>query len=243
MRAHRLVLAASPLAMIMALTACVSADNDPPAATEGFAEHMHGHLEQISAVKAAVIAGDLEAAREPATWLAEHQEPPGMPDAWAPYVNDMRMQASVAASAENIETVAVAVSEIARSCGSCHAATGFAVAFGYDQRPPAEEQNLMTQMQRHLWAADRMWEGLIGPSDIAWEWGTEMLAEVQLAGSQITDAPDKKARVDELVEQIRDVGSTGSTAPAGPSRSAMYGQFLSLCANCHSLTGGGPGTT
>ena len=106
-----------------------------------------------------------------------------MPSAWAPYVNSMRMQARVAVSATDLDTVAGAVSEMARSCGDCHQASGFAVAFGFDQRPPADVQNVTTQMQRHLWAADRMWDGLIGPSDKAWEWGTEMLSEVTLTRS------------------------------------------------------------
>lgn len=242
MRAQNVLKHAVPLAAVFAIAGCVSADNEPEAPTESYAEHMHGHLDEISAVKAAVIAGDLQASREPATWLAEHEEPAGMPDAWASYVNDMRDQARIAAAADDLNAVAGAVSEIARSCGNCHEATGFSVAFGFDQRPPAEQQNLMTQMQRHLWAADRMWEGLIGPSDKAWEWGTEMLSEVNLTSELVTDSPAKEAQVADLVEQIREVGIEGSNAASGASRSAMYGEFLSLCANCHSLTGGGPGT-
>lgn len=242
MRAHRLVLMV-PVAACFGLTACVSAEDESAALTESYAEHMHGHLDQISAVKAAVIAGDLDASREPATWLAEHDEPAGMPEAWAPYVSSMREQAQVAATAADLATVAAAVSEIARSCGNCHKATGFDVAFGYDQRPPEDVQNLMTQMQRHLWASDRMWEGLIGPSDKAWEWGTEMLADVNLSSELITDQPEQASEVDSLVQEIRAVGSDGATAPAGENRSAVYGKFLSLCANCHSLTGGGPGST
>lgn len=240
MRFHQLATAAVQLTAVLGLAACVSAEDEASVPSASFAEHMHGHLDQIGAVKAAVIAGDLEAAREPATWLAEHQQPPGMPDAWAPYMNEMRMQAKVAASARDLETVAAAVSEMARSCGDCHQASGFAVAFGFDQRPPEDVQNITTQMQRHLWAADRMWDGLIGPSDKAWRWGTEMLSEVTLTSAQITTEPDEETQVDGLVQAIREVGNQGSTAPAGEARSAVYGEFLSLCANCHNLTGGGP---
>lgn len=243
MRAHRLFVMV-PMAACVGLAACVSAEDEPAAAKQSYVAHMHGHLDQISAVKAAVIAGDLEASREPARWLAEHDEPAGMPAGWAPYVNSMQAQARVAASAVNLETVAVAVSEIARSCGDCHEATGFAVAFGFDQRPPADVQNLMTQMQRHLWAADRMWEGLIGPSDQAWQWGTDMLAEVNLSGEEIADHSEQEAtQVDHLVQEMRAIGVEGTTAPDGATRSAVYSKFLSLCANCHSLTAGGPGTT
>jgi cytochrome c556 len=231
------------LTVTLVLAGCVSAEDEQQQAAEGFADHMHGHLDQISAVKAAVIAGDLDAVRAPATWLAEHEQPAGMPSAWAPYVNEMRAQARVAATASDLTTVAYSISEIARSCGDCHSATGFAVAFGYDQRPPEDVQNVTTEMQRHLWAADRMWEGLMGPSDVAWGWGTEMLADVQLNGAQISDDADTAVLVDALAQQVREVGNNGSAAPAGAARSKAYGEFLSLCASCHSLTAGGPGTT
>lgn len=240
MRFSQLATTTVLLAAVIGLSACASAEDEDKVESAGFAEHMHGHLDQISAVKSAVIAGDLEATREPARWLAEHEQPRGMPDAWAPYIDEMRMQARLAASAKDLETVAAAVSEMARSCGDCHQASGFAVAFGFDQRPPADVQNVTTQMQRHLWAADRMWDGLIGPSDNAWDWGTEMLSEVTLTSAQITAEPDQETRVDGLVQRIREVGNEGSRAPAGESRSAVYSQFLSLCANCHNLTGGGP---
>jgi cytochrome c553 len=202
-----------------------------------FREHMHGHLDEVSAVKAGVVAGDLDAARLPATWLAEHEEPPGMPEAWAPYVEELRRHARVAADAADLEMAAVAVSEIARTCGECHRATGFDVAFGYDQRPPAEVQNLTTQMQRHLWAADRMWDALIGPSDNAWRWGTEMLAEVKLSPEQF--GGDTKAQA--AMERLSELGRQGSLVTSGPARAGLYGEFLAQCAACHGVTGGGPG--
>ncbi|MDJ0926500.1 MAG: hypothetical protein QNJ73_02525 [Gammaproteobacteria bacterium] len=209
-------------------------------AVSDFAEHMHGHLDEVGAMKAAVIAGDLDGVIEPATWLATHDEPSGMPEAWQPYIEEMRLYAARAANAQDLVTAASAVSEIGRSCGGCHQAMGFKVAFGMDERPPSDVQNLRTQMQRHLWAADRMWDGLIGPSDGAWRRGTDILTEVQLTAGDITEDPGKKGQVSALVVRARSLGEQGSLATSSELRSGLYGEFLSLCASCHSLTGGGP---
>lgn len=235
--AFRIAALACSLMLVTSAGAGQHAEEEPVSA---FAAHMHGHLDEVGAIKAAVIAGDLEGVIEPATWLATHEEPAGMPQAWQPYVEEMRLYAARAANAKDLVTAASAVSEIGRSCGGCHQATGFKVAFGMDERPPSDVQNLRTQMQRHLWAADRMWDGLIGPSDAAWQRGNDILTEVQLTAGDITDEPAKKAQVSGLVARARSLGEQGSMATSAELRSGLYGEFLALCASCHSLTGGGP---
>ena len=82
--------------------ACTSAEDESQPSAAGFAEHMHGHLDEVNAIKAAVIAGDLEMARPPAVWLSEHSEPAGMPDDWSPYLWEMRQYASTIASARDL---------------------------------------------------------------------------------------------------------------------------------------------
>ena len=204
------------------------------------AEHMHSHLDSVIAMKAAVISADLEGVREPATWLAEHEAPIGMPSAWAPYEEDMRRFADVAATAANLETAAMAVSEIGAACGACHIASGFRVSFGYAKPPPRDLENNVTQMQRHLWAADRMWAALIGPSEAAWDSGTGLLADVELKANQLTKDPRKQPLVEDLIVQIRATGEKGRNLESGDERTDVYREFLVICANCHALTGGGP---
>ena len=63
MKFQQLATTTALLAAVFGLTACVSAEDEPSKPSESFAEHMHGHLDQSSAVKAAVIAGDLDAVR------------------------------------------------------------------------------------------------------------------------------------------------------------------------------------
>lgn len=197
--------------------------------------HMHEHLAQVGAIKSAVIAGKLEDLREPANWLATHEEP-----AWLPPVEEMRLYAARAAAATDLTEAAAAAGEIARSCGNCHRDSGVEVAVDYAEPPSAGEQSLTAQMQRHLWAADRMWAGLIGPSDAAWKQGASILADVEFDASDIAAEPDQQAAVSDLLRRVRLVGTQAGLAESIELRSSLYGEFLSLCASCHQLTGGGP---
>jgi mono/diheme cytochrome c family protein len=206
------------------------------------AEHMHGHLDRVIAMKAAVISGDLAGVYAPANWLAEHQEPPDLARTWKPFADGMRDAARRASEAKDLATAATAIGDIGRYCGECHVAGGFAVSFGYSQPPPEDLDNTLTQMQRHLWASDRLWAGLIGPSDAAWESGANMLTGVDLSVADITADQAMTPLVNNIVQRLRSVGDRGGATPAGARRAELYGEFLALCANCHSLTGGGPGT-
>jgi cytochrome c553 len=223
------------LTVVPMLIAPLGAEDELEDTFSEIAGHMHEHLDQVSAIKAAVIAGRLEDVREPATWLATHEEP-----ALLPSVEEMRRYAARAASAEDLVAAAAAVGEIARACGDCHQANGVEVGFGYATPPSRDEQSVKAQMQRHLWAADRMWAGLIGPSDVAWNRGADMLAEVQLAASDITAKEGQRAQISELTQRARALGEQAGQAASAELRSGLYGEFLSLCATCHSLTGGGP---
>ena len=53
------------LTSVLAFVACSQ--------TETTADHMEKHFDEVDAVKTAIIAGDVEAAREPAQWLASHE--------------------------------------------------------------------------------------------------------------------------------------------------------------------------
>lgn len=224
--------------IVLSLLISESASDDEVTA---IAEHMHGHLDRVVAVKAAVISGNLGGVYAPANWLAEHQEPAELSRKWRPFADGMRASARRAAEARDLTTAAAAVGQTGRYCGECHLASGFAVSFGYAKPPPADLDNTLTQMQRHLWASDRLWAGLIGPSDAAWESGAKMLAGVDLSVADITGDETLSPLVNNIVQRLRTIGEQAAEAISADRRGELYGEFLSLCADCHSLTGGGPG--
>ncbi|MDH3511244.1 MAG: hypothetical protein OER85_10370 [Gammaproteobacteria bacterium] len=204
------------------------------------APHMRLHITAVRAIRLFIIAGQLDGVPGSADWLMEHEIPPELPGEWAPYVADMRSYAEQAASARHLVFAAAAVSEMARTCGDCHAANGVSDVFDEDLRPPPAGESVSAQMQRHLWAADRMWEGLIGPSDAAWSRGTEKLAEIRLSSSDFAIAAEQEPALSYLLRRTREIGEEGSQADSRESRSTLYGEFLSMCGDCHTLVGGGP---
>ena len=204
------------------------------------AKHMHQHLSAMSAMKAFVIAGQLDGMREPAVWLEEHQATPGLPGDWQPYVARLRRYAGEAASARHLVFGAAAVGEMARVCGDCHEANSSQARLGEPKPAPADRDNVRSQMLRHMWAVDRMWSGLISPSDEAWIAGAQVLAGVRLKAADISASDEVAPKVSFLLGRAREIGAEGQGAESRETRSALYGELLGLCADCHSLTGGGP---
>lgn len=207
------------------------------------ATHMHEHLARISTIKSLIIMGNLDGTREPAIWLAEHEAVDGLPANFEPYVEQMRKYAREVSNAIDLDSAAVSVSEMARTCSNCHVVNGIEIEFGYDQMP-AEWSDTVSHMQRHQWAADRLWEGLIGPSDTAWNRGTHMLIDVPLhpedvAEHELADA-DREA-LDQLARRVHLLAGQGTNARTPAERSALYGEMLGVCAECHTRLGRGPG--
>ena len=203
--------------------------------------HMHEHLSTIRAVKQFIIAGQLAGMREPAAWLAEHDAAPGLPSGWQPYVAELRQHAKDTLAANHLVFAAASFSEMARTCGDCHRAYGVSGVVDPPVGGAPAGDTLQAQMRRHLWAANRMWEGLIGPSDDAWSAGVAALASIDVDTADIGTPEAVQPKVEYLLTRIGELGVLGGELDSSQERSAVYGEFLSLCADCHSWTGGGPG--
>lgn len=235
-RCNRRVLA---LCLFLAVVAPLAqeGDSEDPSAT---AIHMHEHLVQLTDIKAEIVAGNLAGTREPAAWLADHEPMDDMPLVYEPFVQSMRGNALAILDAGDLESAAVGVSTIARDCAACHTAFGIDLKFGFDQEPPAWS-DLESHMQRHQWAVDRLWEGLIGPSDGSWSRGITMLAEAPLKGTEAS-WDEEATHGDELASRVHMLGREAASALTPEARSGVYGRIVGTCAECHTRTGGGPGT-
>ena len=204
------------------------------------ADHMHEHLTRISTIKSAIIAGELENAYEAATWLADHETAADLRAEFEPYIILMRSHARHVIEAEDLASAAESVSEMAKTCGNCHLVNGVNLQFGYDRRPREDLEDVVTHMQRHLWATDRLWEGLIGPSDTAWNRGTDMLIDAPLLPSDVTTATDNVAEIARIARRIHALCGIGTETKTPDDRSELFGEVLGLCASCHTLLGRGP---
>jgi len=195
---------------------------------------MQAHFDAIVAIRDRLIAGDLDSARMHARWILENESEPGIAS-WQAYVAEIQEWASGVVNASGIEPAAAAGAELARACGHCHAGNAVPPDLGAAEPPPAGASGRVPHMQRHQWAAERMWEGLIGPSEARWNAGVAELAEAPLASDEILAHESAGPRITELAAQVHALGeqARGIPATAWDTRSALYGRFLSTCAACH----------
>ncbi len=197
--------------------------------------HMHEHHDAILKIQKAVIAGSLEGVQEPAFWLAEHKAPAGLPAGWEEYVDEMRFAATDALDAEDLTAAANATATLGMACGSCHAANDVSVTF--EEVPmPSDKEKTKPHMERHQWAADRMWEGLIGPSSYAWSRGANLLFESPIKPDTLGD----EALVG-MSRRIHQLAANATTVAEPAEKAAIYAEFLANCASCHNAVGASPG--
>jgi len=196
------------------------------------AEHMKAHFLQVRALKDAVIAGDYAATRAPSTWLAEHGAPSDFPDSWIEHVTDLKVVAAGARDASDLAGVADAVGALGRSCANCHedlkAVPQLAIppAPLYGDRPDEV-------MRRHAWAAERMWEGLFGPSEKSWQAGASLLAQPGLFPAELSDIGAGAPELVQLEARVREIGNEAVSETDSVARGALYGRLLQTCASCH----------
>jgi len=191
--------------------------------------HMEAHFEQGRTLQRKLVVGDLPAAKQVATQIAA-LSPKSYPAEWLPFIASMRGAAETTARAEDLAAAAAGAGQVAGACGRCHEALGKGPRFATTE-PPADDP---TGMKAHQWAATRMWEGIVGPSDPAWGSGTQRFATLPECqpdlGGELAEAlpsiEDARARVGELTQRATQVTDVDA-------RARLYGDYLGACATCH----------
>jgi cytochrome c553 len=195
---------------------------------------MKEHFTKAADMKASVIRGDLDTFKKSALWLAEHQLDGNLPATWKTHLQGMQDAARAGRDAVDMRAAAAALGATGRACAACHEQLGKPrIQVG---SPPAEGSGAQLHMIRHQWAADRMWEGLMAPSDDAWIKGSEVLADAPLHKEPLAGPRSVSARVTALAKEAHDLGHRGRTIDA-KERGKVYGDFLATCAACHSELG------
>lgn len=225
--------AASGLCAIVAAGTLVAAGAQEPT----LVEHMHEHYGAVVKVQSAIIRGDLEAIREPAEWLAEHPVPAAMPAQWETHVEPMRAAARSALKATDFSSAATAASLMGTACGGCHIANNVSVEFAMAD-DPAYASDSISHMLRHQWAADRMWEGIVGPSEPAWGQGIDVLLEAPLTAEELDSQQDETRQ---MARRIHQLAANGMMAVDASEKAEIYAEFLANCAACHTALDKGPG--
>ncbi len=197
---------------------------------------MHRQLSRTVDIQTGVILGDLDRANQAASRLAIYEGPRGIPSGAAAYLQEMQGQAVLISRTTDMDSVAESTGRMAAACGSCHLAAGggprFVVAGGPQGSNPEAEN-----MIRFLWAADRMWEGLVGPSNDSWQAGLAVLVEDPISMGTGLHASTHGSISGPYAEAVRHLAARGMEARTQEERAVIYGELLGTCNDCHSAAG------
>ncbi len=217
---------------------------DPPARTAGSAvvldaagapsdaaavkQHMRDHFANAAAIERAIVRGHLDQARDRARRLLDNDEP--LLDGWQPFVDQLRAAARDVIAAPDLPTAAALAARVGRACSRCHEATNAVVSFAWEPMP-GDGPPLQVEMKRHQWAAARLWEGLVGPSDEMWNQGSSLLAVSKLDALLASGTPRGDSAV--LADKVRQLSLRAGKVTDHDERATLYRDLLSTCAGCH----------
>lgn len=193
--------------------------------------HMHDNFDLLRAIERLLIRGKLEEAARFATAIAEVPDSPAH-GSYAAQAVLVRDRAAAVARATTVDQACQLEAKLAAACGGCHVETNVAPEFRAYPAAPPDVQTVEGRMARHRWAADRLWEGIVGGADEPWRAGLDVLAAAPF------DWGDRsKARVS-LSRDLQRLAATArkrKLADTLDTRATSYGEMLSTCAACHTL--------
>jgi hypothetical protein len=217
---------------------------EPPTAAPGEAAEatirasMQGHEKHGDAMRDAMVRGDLDGAKAEAKLRAELRLAGPTSGLFRHLLDAMKDAAARASGANDLKDAGRDVGIVAKTCGDCHHVFGRpGMIVG---QPAAPASGVRASMQRHQWAAEQMWEGLVVPSDDAWNAGALALADAPLAPEALTPGKSPVPRLGELAQTVHDLGRQAAAVERVDVRADLYGQIQATCADCHKWLGGGP---
>jgi cytochrome c556 len=230
------------MVIVLALTACHCESTSPRPATRQPAPpitqtmrdqmHMAEHLQSARALQQAIAHGRLRDARELAAWFASHPMREQAP--FQKHVMAMRGAALRIHDAQDVATAGGELGRLGTACASCHLEAGVTPTFTYGGPPREMEDSLEAQMERHEWAAIRLWEGVIGPSEREWSEGATVLAVDSVDVSKMTHEKPN-ADVVSLAERLQQQARQALTLDDPGERARFYGEMMTTCASCHQI--------
>ena len=217
------------------LLSCFSPDQpEAEAQRDELILEMQTHDQQANAAREALIIGDLDGMKAAGAALVARLPLAELPASAAAAQETLRQHAQSLADAPDIEQAAWSLGELGEACGSCHQALVASVRLEMPEPPPVGE-GFTEQMQRYHWAVGRMWQGLVMPSDAAYQEATAALHKMPAAPFRpdwLDAMPPQAVATDAQVHRIAAVAEMGS--------GRMLGALMLTCASCHVNMPGSP---
>ena len=195
---------------------------------------MRAHFKETELIRNAIITGKLNNAVSPAKALANMEGMGKIAPKGHPAVELIKVASRRVGNSPDAPAVAAATADIGVACGSCHrSSNGPKLEVG---KPPAAGTTVASRMARHVWATDRLWEGLYVPSDAAWAAGADALT-----GDVFPEEVRKKGGVHgrSAADRLASLVATAGSKKTPQDRATLYAAMLETCSACHGVMGGG----
>lgn len=191
--------------------------------------HMHESFDLVRAIERLLLSGKLDEAKRFAAAISAAPDSPAH-GSWATHVVAVRDAAAALSRVTTIEQGCRGVATLASACAGCHVDTGVAPDFRTFPLPPkaGDTTDERARMARHRWAADRMWEGIVGGEDAPWTAGLDVLAAAPLDWAGTPERVPFAKTLQRLAAQARKQKSATIA-----TRTRAYGEILVTCAGCH----------
>ena len=189
--------------------------------------HMHQSFDLLRAIEKLLLRGNLEDARAFARAIADAPDEPGLAP-WAKQATLVRERAAALADASTVEEACRREARLAEACAGCHADAGAVPELRSPGRPPPDHPTLDARMARHVWAAGRLWEGIVVGNASSWRDGLDVLAATPLPATRANHAALGR-QLQQLADQARQRRHTDTAT----DRARAYGEILATCAGCH----------
>lgn len=208
----------------------------PPPPNPALQAHMGEHFTAGQAALQGLVHGDREATRAALKQLAEHPTAEGLPPGTQQHVDAMKAAAARGAASEAASEEARALADVALACGTCHQAAHAKLTFEVEPAP-GREPGASGHKSRYAWAVDRMWEGLVGPTESSWSQVAAVLNDQPMASALV--APDKRLspETEASAKRLQELGSEGLDAPNPAVRTRVFAEALTACESCHEEAG------
>lgn len=194
---------------------------------------MHAILGAVRTIHAALLRSDLDGARDQAARLAR-LEVPGELGAWERPFRLMREQSTRLATAPSAGEARRRATELATYCADCHMVKARAASFPALPAPETDG-TLRGAMERHRWAADTMWLGIIGPSPTLWRSGLQAIGDLPVT-TEHAATPDARLEMERLRRRLDQFGPSADRDLEGQGdRAARLAAILEVCAACHAV--------
>jgi cytochrome c556 len=189
---------------------------------------MRAHFHDALLIREAVIAGRPDQAANPATVLALIENLDDLPAGWRSFVERMQQDARRITDSTSAAQAAAATADLGLACGLCHQQLGGPKV--QIEPPPAEGTTLDERMQRHVWASERLWEGIAVPSADAWNAGARALSQSPFAPEVLKGGGvHAKSAASDFVKLV----ANAPTRTTPEARAALYAELLVTCGTCH----------